>query len=75
MSRIALDDSPFTGRTSPAAWRLPRDQLECRRCGSSLHGRRHDVRWATVGRTTYQVEVFRCRCGAGRHVRREAASA
>jgi hypothetical protein len=74
MSRIAIDGSDYAGRTSGLPWRLPHDRLDCRRCGSSLHGRRQRVRWATVGKATFQVEVFRCRCGAGRNIRREVAA-
>ena len=74
MPEITLDSTPFQGRTSSLPWRLPHDPLECRRCGSSLAGRRQAVRNTTRRGTTYLVEVFRCRCGRGRHVRREVAT-
>jgi hypothetical protein len=74
MSRIAIDATDYAGRTSGLPWRLPHEPLDCRRCGSSLHGRRQNVRWAKVGRATFQVERFVCRCGAGRRVRREVAA-
>jgi len=74
MSRITNDATDYLGRTSGLPWRLPHERLDCRRCGSSLAGRRQRVRWATAGTTTFQVELFRCRCGAGRHVRREVAA-
>lgn len=74
MSRIAIEGSDYAGRTSALPWRLPHDKLDCRRCGSSLHGRRQTVRWATLGGTTYEVESYRSRCGRGRHVRRQVVA-
>jgi hypothetical protein len=40
----------------------------CRGCGSSLAGRRE----STSAGVRYVVDVYRCRCGRGRHVRRLA---
>jgi hypothetical protein len=74
MSRIQLDATPFGGRTSPPPWRLPQERLECSSCGSSLAGRRQTVRTATIAGTTFEVDGYRCRCGRGRHVRREVAA-
>jgi hypothetical protein len=74
MSRIAIEGSDYAGRTRGLPWQLPHALLSCRRFGSSLNGRRKHVRWAEVGRTTYQVERFVCRCGACRQVPREVAA-
>ena len=72
MAGIALDDSPYRGSTSAVPWQRPYDSLSCRRCGSSLTGRREGVRHNTTARgVAVVVEVFRCRCGRGRHIRRE----
>jgi hypothetical protein len=70
MHNVNLDEAEFYGRTSTPAGRAPHPALECSRCGSSLAGRR-----VTVARARgLLVETFRCRCGRGRHVRREAAT-
>jgi hypothetical protein len=71
MKRIALESNSFTGR-SRSFTTLPgsREYLKCRRCGSSLYGRREGTTWSKVGGVRFEVEVFRCRCGAGNQVRR-----
>jgi hypothetical protein len=74
MAGIATDGSPFEGRTSTPPWRRPYDPLECRGCGSSLVGRREAVRRQTTRGISMVTEVFRCRCGKGRHVKREPAA-
>jgi hypothetical protein len=73
VTRIAIEGTDFRGRTSSLPWRLPQGNLDCTRCGSSLAGRRQKVRWSTVGGATYEIESYRCRCGRGRHIRREVA--
>lgn len=74
MPTIDKQGSPFAGRTSTPPWRQPHDPLDCRRCGSSLHGRREAVRRDTTKGIRFITEVFRCRCGRGRHVKRELAA-
>jgi hypothetical protein len=67
---LDLSDTPFSGRTS----RPGQDAAilsNCRRCGSSLVKRRVDT--ITVGEET--VDVYRCRCGAGRRVKYKAVKA
>ena len=71
MPTISTDGSRYEGRTSSPPWRRPYDPLECRGCGSSLIGRREAVRRDTTKGIRYVTEIFRCRCGRGRHVRRE----
>jgi hypothetical protein len=68
--RVDMQDTPFSGvsrsyttLSGTAGW------PECRSCGSSLAGRLERVLNATATRD-HAVEVFRCRCGRGRHVRR-----
>jgi hypothetical protein len=44
---------------------------KCSACESTLYGRREGTR----RRNGTVLEVFRCRCGVGRHVEREVAAA
>jgi hypothetical protein len=74
-TRINLDDSPFGGRTSAVPWEGPRPSLECKRCGSSLVGRREAVKRQTTRGIQLVVETFRCRCGRGRRIQRQGAAA
>jgi hypothetical protein len=70
MPSVNLDAAEFYGRVSTPAGPVPRHQLECSRCGSSLAGRRE-----AIHRMRGQiVETFRCRCGRGRKVRQEVAA-
>ena len=67
-----LEATPFRGTsrsftTQPG----PRRYAECRRCGSSLHGRLEGRSSATIKGVRCLVEQFRCRCGTRRNVRRE----
>ena len=71
MAAIALQDMPFEGRTSAVPWEGPRPSLECKRCGSTLAGRREALRRDSTKGIATVVEIFRCRCGRGRHVKRE----
>ena len=72
MPRVALQDTPYEGRTSALPWEGPRSTLECRHCGSSLAGRREAVKQMTTTRgIAFMREVFRCRCGRGRWVERQ----
>ena len=71
MPTIKLDDSPYEGGTSSPPWRRPHDPLECKRCGSSLAGRREAVLKTTTRGVCFVREVFRCRCGRGRWVERQ----
>jgi hypothetical protein len=75
MRRIDLNDTPFDGVSrSVAHYRSPRSRVACRHCGSTLTGSRLERRrWSTVAGVTYELDVYRCGCGAGRHVRREVA--
>ena len=70
MQSVDLKDSPFYGRTSTPAVEVERTRPECLRCGSALAGRRQAVRWSTVAGVTIRIDVYRCRCGRGRHLRR-----
>jgi hypothetical protein len=74
MPTISIEDNPYRGRTSTPPWRLPHDTLECRGCGSSLVGRREAVRQQTTRGLCFVVDVFRCKCGKGRHIRREVTT-
>jgi hypothetical protein len=73
MDAITTEGSAYHGQTSSRPWRLPHDTLDCKRCGSSLHGRREAVRGDTTKGIRFVTEIFRCRCGRGRHVKREVA--
>jgi hypothetical protein len=76
MAGIDLHDTPFEGRTSALPWEGPRPTLDCKRCGSSLAGRREAVRQMTTTRGVCFVrEVFRCRCGRARWIERQEAAA
>jgi hypothetical protein len=74
MPPISIESSPYHGQTSSRPWRLPHDTLDCKRCGSSLAGRREAVRRDTTRGIRFVTEIFRCRCGRGRHIRREVAT-
>ena len=56
MTRVTLEDSPYYGTTSSPPWGGPSHQTECRRCGSSLAGRREQVRRETTRGIRYVVE-------------------
>jgi hypothetical protein len=73
MQTITDDGTDYFGRTSSPPWQRPYDALECRRCGSSLAGRREAVRRDTTRGIRFVTEIFRCRCGRGRHIKREVA--
>jgi hypothetical protein len=75
MPSINLDDSPFEGRTSANPWEGPRPTLDCKRCGSSLAGRREAVEKVTTRGIVLVREVFPCRCGRGRWVERQEVAA
>jgi hypothetical protein len=75
MPSIQLDDSPFEGRTSANPWEVPRPTLECKRCGSSLAGRREAVQKVTTRGVVLVRETFRCACGRGRWIDRQEAAA
>jgi hypothetical protein len=70
-----LEATPFSGQSrSYTIQRSKRRYPECRSCGSSLHGRRESTRLATADGVRYLVELFRCRCGTGRRVRRAVSA-
>jgi anaerobic ribonucleoside-triphosphate reductase len=70
MRRIDLTDTPFNGTSrSVSLWDGARRWPECKQCGSSLAGRLE----RTSSTSARVVEIFRRRCGRGRHVRREVA--
>ena len=71
MRRIDLQDTPYEGRISALPWEGPRPTLECKRCGSSLAGRREAVLKTTIRGACFVREVFRCRCGRGRRIDRQ----
>jgi hypothetical protein len=54
---------PFGGRR---AWPT------CTSCGSTLAGRWEKTVGRVVRGVRYEVDVFRCGCGRGRHIRRRA---
>ena len=72
--RIDMQDTPFNGRTSSVPWSAAPPPLDCTRCGSSLAGRREAIRQETTKGIRFVTETFRCRCGRGRHVKREVAA-
>ena len=74
MPTITFDGCEYLGRTAAVPWQRPHDPLACKVCGSSLHGRREVVRRDTSKGIRYMTEIFRCRCGRGRHVKREVAA-
>ena len=68
MTRIDLDDTPYYGTTRSYSYLTgPRDYAACRSCGSSLAGR--------LERCEAGMDVYRCRCGTGRHVRYQGSGA
>ena len=71
--RVDLADTACYGTTSvPGKYAQELvDDHSCRRCGSSLAGRRERVRWRGTRGLRLEVEVFRCKCGRRREVRRE----
>ena len=71
----ALDDLPFKGRTSAVPWTGQHPSLECKRCGSSLAGRREAVAKVTTRGVCLVREVFACRCGRGRWIERQEVGA
>jgi hypothetical protein len=72
MRSVAMQDMPFNGRTSrPFVPATPTSSGFCLRCGSSLAKRRVGARTTVTGGAKFVVEAFRCRCGAGRRIRRE----
>ena len=75
MPGIAWQDTPFEGSTSALPWEGPRPSLECKRCGSSLAGRREAVLKTTTRGVCFVREVFRCKCGRGRWFDRQEAAA
>jgi hypothetical protein len=64
MARIALDSTPFHGRTSRPVVPIVRERLECRACGSSLAGRFEGTR--TWGGQL--VRIYLCGCKTRRRV-------
>ncbi len=74
MRSVNLNDNPYRGTTSSPPWQGPLPSLDCTRCGSSLAGRREAVRHQTTRGVCLVVEMFRCRCGRGRRIRREVAA-
>jgi hypothetical protein len=74
MRRITLERNDYRGRTAAVPWQRPHDPLDCKRCGSSPYGRREGVRRMTTRGAAVVVDVFRCRCGKGRHIKREAVA-
>jgi hypothetical protein len=74
MAGIDLQDTEYLGRTSAPPWTGPRPSLECKRCGSSLAGRREAVERQTTRGMCLVREIFRCRCGRGRWIDREVAT-
>jgi len=69
MTSIGVKDSPYHGSIS-RPWTDASIDVDCRSCGSSLTGRREAVRWSRIKGVEFEVEVYRCGCGRGRHVRR-----
>jgi hypothetical protein len=68
-----LNGGEFYGKTSALPWEGPRPTLECKRCGSSLAGRREAVKKTTTRGVCFVREVFACRCGRRRWVERQEA--
>jgi hypothetical protein len=64
MRTIDITDTPYAGRTSSIRLALPAQNPCCLRCGSDLRGR-------YIGNVG-GVDVWRCRCGRTRRVKREA---
>lgn len=75
MPRIDVNSNPFGGRISAVPWQRQYDSLDCRRCGSSLVGRREAVERTTTRGIRLVVETFRCRCGRGRRIERQEVGA
>jgi hypothetical protein len=69
MRTVNLNDSDFCGNTSRPGTATFVDN-SCRGCGSSLAGRKEGVRERIISGVRFQVELFRCRCGRGRELRR-----
>ena len=71
MAGIDLKDTEYLGRTSAPPWGRELPTLECKRCGSSLAGRREAVKKTTTRGVCFVREVFACRCGRRRWVERQ----
>jgi competence transcription factor ComK len=71
MRTIQMDDNEFYGNTSRPGTATFIDN-SCKACGSSLAGRKEAVRTRIIGGVRFQVELFRCRCGRARELRRAA---
>jgi len=68
---VNLNDTGFNGRISrPFIPSEPVSSGCCLKCGSSLAKRRVSVTSTTTAAGRFVVELFRCRCGAGRRVKR-----
>ena len=67
MSRVAIESTDYAGRISRPPWQVPYATFNCLRCGSSLYGRREKTSWSTISGTRHEMQVYRCRCGYGRH--------
>jgi hypothetical protein len=65
-----LDGADFGGK-SRSFTVLPggKSWPTCKRCGSSLYGRRERVVERNINGTRTNVEVYRCRCRTGQEVR------
>jgi hypothetical protein len=84
MQRIDAKDNrrdggdDFRGKTTRGGFtviRGGRAAATCEGCGSTLYpGRRESVKVRTIGGARLKVEKYRCPCGQGHEVRREAAA-
>jgi hypothetical protein len=73
MATISLDDTPFRGVSrSFTRMQSARTTISCVRCSSSLANRRETTRWSTIGAVRFEVDIYRCRCGKRREIRRSA---
>jgi hypothetical protein len=70
MPTIALDSTPFEGRTSRPAAQIPRVNPGCTRCGSSLAKRLERVR----RERDWPLWIWKCPCGRRRMLRQEATA-
>ena len=75
MPSVALNDTPFEGRSRSFTNADRRERVTCNGCGSILDARFEGRRSLTVLGVAYEVDVYRCGRGRGRQIRREAAAA
>lgn len=71
---LPLTDLAFAGKVSRPASPAPSTKATCKRCTSSLAGRRQERCRRTIAGTTFDIDIYVCGCGKRREIRREVRS-